>query len=236
MKKLRSFAGKFVPSYVKRSYESWRILAKGYGHLESCRQLECRDAQGNPLPWYTYPAIDFLRGLDTTGMRVFEYGCGFSTLFWASKALSVVSVDDDKLWVEKVSSTMPANVSLNLVQDAPRYIDAINDIAIGRGESFDIVIIDAKHRYETARSAVSHVAPGGMLILDNADWYPETAAMLGASGMARIDMIGFGPINSYVWCTALFLKPDFRPKIIVDRGLIGGLACKADDDHPARGS
>jgi hypothetical protein len=232
MKKLRQLAGTIVPSYLKKTLQSWHVLAKGYGHLSTCRRWECRDAEGRPLPWYTYPAIDYLRSIDTSSMRVFEYGCGFSTLFWAAKAKSVVSVEDSGEWFEKVRSTMPTNVILKLVQEPERYINAINDADIGRGELFDIVIIDAKHRYETARAAVSHVASGGMLILDNADWYPETATMLSACGLIRIDMIGFGPINSYIWCTSLFLKPDFRPKAIDGRRLIGSVLCKAEDDCP----
>jgi len=228
---LKKIGGVLLPHYLRRTFQSWKILAFGYGHLRTCRRWECRDANGNPLPWYTYPAIDYLRRLDTSGMRVFEYGCGFSTLFWAAKSKSVVSIEDNSEWFQKVKSSMPGNVSLHLIRDPDQYIHAINDKTVGTDELYDVIIIDAKHRNETARAAIARVSPGGLLILDNSDWYPETATLLSASGFTRIDMIGFGPINSYTWCTSLFLKPGFRPNIIEGK-LIGSIPCKAEDDQP----
>ena len=46
----------------------------------------CMDRDGNPLPWYTYPAIEYLRQFDYKDKKVFEFGCGFSSLFWALRA------------------------------------------------------------------------------------------------------------------------------------------------------
>jgi len=46
----------------------------------------------------------------------------------------------------------------------------------------------------------------GIVILDNSDWYAETAKFLRDSlNMIQIDFHGFGPINSYTWTTSLFL-------------------------------
>ena len=41
-----------------------RILAFRYGHLRTIARNECVDAEGRPIPWYTYPALEFIRQLD----------------------------------------------------------------------------------------------------------------------------------------------------------------------------
>ena len=47
-----------------------------YGHLRSRLRNDIIDENGEPLPWYTYPAIEYLTGLDFTQKTVFEFGCG----------------------------------------------------------------------------------------------------------------------------------------------------------------
>ena len=36
----------------------------------------CLDKDGNPIPWYTYPAIEYLSQFDYSDKEIFEYGCG----------------------------------------------------------------------------------------------------------------------------------------------------------------
>lgn len=51
------------------------------------------DADGEPYPWLTYPAVQFLEGRIRAEFRVFEYGSGSSTLWWSRRVASVVSCD-----------------------------------------------------------------------------------------------------------------------------------------------
>lgn len=74
---------------------------------------------GRPLPWFTYGAIEFLDRVVDGGMRVFEYGAGFSTLWW-QRAARVHSVDHDPAWINEIRPQLGANVSLSLIeQNAP---------------------------------------------------------------------------------------------------------------------
>jgi len=73
-----------------------------YGWLRSLRSGKPVDAEGNPLPWITYPCIDFLKQFDYSNKSVFEWGSGQSTLFWSARAKRVVSVEADPVWVERV--------------------------------------------------------------------------------------------------------------------------------------
>ncbi|MBR8826523.1 MAG: hypothetical protein DSM107014_01225 [Gomphosphaeria aponina SAG 52.96 = DSM 107014] len=55
------------------------------------------------LPWITFPAIELLENFLTNDMKVFEYGSGGSTLFFARRVSEVVSVEHDKSWFNDVS-------------------------------------------------------------------------------------------------------------------------------------
>ena len=45
------------------------------------------------VPWITYPAFRQLQRIVKPDSKVFEYGCGGSSIWWASHAAEVTSVD-----------------------------------------------------------------------------------------------------------------------------------------------
>ena len=71
----------FPPNWVA-SLKAARVLWRDYVHLKSVVAQRPVDADGRPLPWYTYPAIEYLEQLDFRDRTVFEFGSGASTLFW----------------------------------------------------------------------------------------------------------------------------------------------------------
>jgi hypothetical protein len=56
---------------------------------------------------------------------------------------------------------------------------------------------------------VAALRPGGMIVLDNSDWFPLTAAALRDYDLIEVDMSGFGPINDSAWTTSLFFHRSF---------------------------
>jgi hypothetical protein len=91
---------------MRKQIENFRILACDYGQWSTIRSWNSVDKFGNPIPWYTYPATEYLSHLDFSRLTVFEYGSGNSTLWWAKRAKSVFSVEDDKDWFEKISNNI----------------------------------------------------------------------------------------------------------------------------------
>ena len=204
----------FKPSTWRAPLRVARSLWFDYGHLRSAATLRSVDAEGCPVPWYTYPAIEYLRQLDFQGKTVFEYGSGFSTLFWAASAHSVVSVEDDEKWYSILAPQLPANCALTLETDVARLVEVIHRYPDG----FDVIVVDGPARGRTrlkcCRAALQHLRPGGLIILDNSDWLPESARVLRESGLIQVDMTGFAPIVGQTQTTSLFFDRGFvtRPK------------------------
>lgn len=187
---------------LKKAHETWSIVSDQLGWKNSFLQGRPVDGSGQPIPWYTYPAIEFLRSLDLASSRVFEYGCGNSSIFWASRAKEVFAVENDVQWANTVRALAVPHLTILEATDKRPYVDA--PLAVG-GE-FDIVIVDGRHRRACAAVACRIVSERGMIIFDNADWYPDACADIRALGWFQIDFSGLGPINPYAWTTAAFVK------------------------------
>ena len=61
---------------------------------------------GSPIPWFTYPAIDFLDSLELDNKTVLEVGGGFSTLYWALRGCSGISLEIDSGWSIAISKAL----------------------------------------------------------------------------------------------------------------------------------
>lgn len=53
-------------------------------------------------PWYTYPAIAYLKDILTKDHNVLEYGSGYSSLFYKERAKSVYVVEHELEWAQKI--------------------------------------------------------------------------------------------------------------------------------------
>ncbi|MBI4663445.1 MAG: class I SAM-dependent methyltransferase [Verrucomicrobia bacterium] len=183
------------------------LIAKGYGNSVN-NQLSV-DGNGDPLPWFSYPAIDYLRGLDLTTKHLFEYGAGCSTLFWASMCKDVVSVENDRAWHAKVSSAAPPNAKVLLREDEASYFDAI----LEDSARYDVIVVDGGlNRRKMAERSLHRLAPGGFIILDNSDCHVRAAAVLRQADLIQVDMNGFSPINTHETTTSFFFARDFNFK------------------------
>lgn len=65
------------------------------GWLPSVREDAPVDSKKRPLPWLTYPAIDFLDQIVAPDERVLEIG-GNSSLWWANPGNDVTVIEADE--------------------------------------------------------------------------------------------------------------------------------------------
>ncbi|GAB3247776.1 hypothetical protein GCM10027347_03650 [Larkinella harenae] len=191
------------------SYNNYKTLSREFGHFKSAKKWQSIDKNEKPIPWYTYPAIEFINQLDLSDKTVFEYGSGNSTLFWASRCRKVVAIESNKEWYNTIRSRLPQNVTYHLIEDQDAYINAIHQYP----EPFDIIIVDGDARFRCTASALNQLTPTGFFILDNSDWHPKSSKLLRESGLIEIDMAGFNPINGYTTTTSFYLsrQVDFKP-------------------------
>jgi hypothetical protein len=202
-------ASPYSPFNWRESMRLTRLLWRDYGHLRSVITGSSIDGSGAPVPWYTYPAISYLRQLDFRDSTVFEYGCGHSTLFWAAVARQVVSVEDNRRWFDIMSKRVASNARLIYEPDLAAYVDSIRQFPGG----FDIIVVDGPARGSTrlkcSRAAIECLRPGGLIVLDNSDWLPESARLLREAGLLEVDMTGFAPISGHTQTTSLFFSRAF---------------------------
>jgi len=184
------------------------------------------DATGSPLPWYTYPMIEYLESFDLSALRIFEYGCGNSTLWWMKRVTEVVSVEDDPQWYNRITQQLAPNAHVYLKQNPTEYINAIEDFGM-----FDLIVVDGASRYECCRAAIKHLNPGGGIIMDNADCLPKSTELLRSTGLFEIAMNGFTVMLSRASRTSLFISQPCRLSPLPHRPAMGGTLEDWDEDQ-----
>ena len=172
------------------------------GHLQSAKFGKSIDNNDNPIPWYTYSSIEYLKQFDFKDKTIFEYGSGNSSIFWAERAKLVTSIEVDENWFNEVDAIKRSNQELYLKKDKTEYVDFIKV----KNENYDVIIIDGSWRLNCAVNAVEKLKHDGFIILDNSDWYPNTAKFIRDTGMLQVDFMGLGPINYYTWTTSIFFN------------------------------
>jgi hypothetical protein len=166
------------------------------------------DGKGQPIPWLTYGAIDFLQARVPSEAIVFEYGCGSSTLWWAERIKTITSVEHDREWFSKISPRLPANASVShfeLMCDGD-YCRAITRC----DETFDIVVVDGRDRVNCVRAAIAKLSDRGVIIWDNTDRekYRPGIDFLSERGFRRIWFAGLTAIATDRNETSIFYRDD----------------------------
>jgi len=205
------------------------ILLYKQGQTESLRKGVPVDSTGQPIPWITYPALEFLSQFDYSDCNIFEFGAGNSTFYWAARAKSVTSVETDAEWYKKLNEEKPKNVDLLYRDKVDNFTNAIKLSLL----SYSVIIIDSiKYRYDATLSAMDCIAPGGMIVFDNSDWYPNACRLLQDAGFTQIDFHGFGPVNAYAWTTSIFFKERVKfNRLAKELHPIGGIVAALEDDN-----
>jgi hypothetical protein len=199
------------------------LIDKFYRHDLTKALMKPVDKNQLPIPWFTYPAIEFLQQYDLSTKTVFEWGCGNSSIYFSDHAANVISVEHDMEWYDKMKQTLKGNQVLRHLS-LEEYPSSIKDFA----KKFDIIVIDGQRRFDCARECIPFLKDDGMIILDNSDWFYVSAAFLREKlNLLQIDFHGFGPINDYTWTTSFFFNRSFNFPLKYNRQPVnpsGGIA------------
>lgn len=124
------------------------------------------------FPWITLDFLEYLITLDISEWRIFESGGGAGTLWWASKCKEVVTLENNKGWLDKISSFARekgiGNITFKFVetdkfQRPGSYLDVLEE----QTQKFDAIVIDGLFRDTMAIMSVNHIKENGLLIADN---------------------------------------------------------------------
>jgi SAM-dependent methyltransferase len=118
---------------------------------------------------------------------VFEWGAGRSTLWCADRAARVISIERNPVWHERLQREIKrrqlANVTMLLLPERlDTAVEAEHVAAVHKfNDSFDVILVDGDYRDECALAAMSRLKPGGILIIDNANWFLPSSSRSPAS-------------------------------------------------------
>jgi hypothetical protein len=195
-----------IKQLLKRHF--WYLIAinllflRKYSYLHSTGWIEsikrgypCR-TDGSELPWINYPAIRLLEERIKKDFRVFEFGSGYSTLFFARLTQTVVSVENDIVWFNLLKKRIPENVTL-------LYRKKDKD-----GMYYDLVLIDGKDRVNCVKQAVEFLSAGGILLLDDSErpQYAECREFMRRKGFRALTLEGLKPTGDGVVSTTVFYR------------------------------
>lgn len=173
------------------------------------------------VPWWTFDSRDEVAGFLSRRprARVFEWGSGASTLWLASRAGEVHSVEHDAGWAAALSPRLPVNVALTVVAPTPATRPVVGSAKPGHAGlefspyvaaidavdgAFDVIVIDGRAREACLERAVDRLAPDGLIVFDNVDRQRYRRA-IGALG-AQVEVVttrGLTPALPYPTRTAL---------------------------------
>lgn len=189
-------------------YTYWLLKNKSYlkntGWFRSFESGKSVDAEGNPIPWFTYGAIELLQERLPKDAVIFEYGCGLGTKWWAKHSLHVDAVEHDQKWYEMISKSMPENVCLNLKELNKGYETASAEF----GKKYDVIIIDGKNRMDCVKTAIDHLTNRGVIVYDDTDREKNIGAtqFLKDNGFSHLSFRGFSPIEFMKCETSIYYK------------------------------
>lgn len=190
----------FILYYHRDSY------LKKYGWFVSLNRLRSVDKFGNPIPWWTYPFIDFIVNRIAPSFNVFEYGAGNSTLWLSNKVKSIISVENDKDWYVEITKKMPENAKIVLAENEKSYIECIDDY-----KNIDLVIIDGLYdRKKCFLQCINSLSQKGVIIWDNSDRldFAESKDAIRERGFKEISFRGMCPSTFIKSQTSVLYKDD----------------------------
>ena len=176
-----------------------------------------RDSVRNGLPWLPFGLIEWLDVYLKPDMTVFEFGSGGSTIFMAQRVKTLISVEHNRAWYQKVLPELQKRGLLNVTYllrepvasgtTAPKeywdnygsdyanmsfapYVKAIEDYP---DRSFDLILVDGRSRKFCLEHAIGKTRPGGFIVMDNSSTPEYLDFYRPLEGFPRCDITTIAP-------------------------------------------
>lgn len=214
---LDKFARRLLPKtvyqnlYLLRHLQKLSTRKKAYlvetGYINSIKNSEPVNKDGDPIPWMNYSFIDFLEPRINSSMKVFEYGSGYSTLYLSDKVHSITSIEFDKSWFEKMKGNLNEKDNCEVIYrpDPENYNVAIKEF---NENYFDVIIVDGRDRKECVKHIIPYLSDGGVVILDDS-WkskFDEVFELFKKNGFKELSFTGLKAGGLIVEQTTVFYR------------------------------
>jgi predicted RNA methylase len=135
--------------------------------------LALYEKQHPDSPWLTSSAVSILSTYLKNSDIGLEWGSGRSTVWFAARIKHLVSVEDNPEWYQRIKKQLDHlklnNTEYLFANDRESYIGAADQF---QENSLDFVLVDGRdYRSTCAVKAVSKVRTGGIIVVDNANWF-----------------------------------------------------------------
>jgi len=204
----------FLHALLNRlNVDGWMLLfvesaLKQDGWFKAFQTKTAVDNSGKPIPWVTYPFIDFISERFNSNMNILEFGSGNSTLYYAKKVNSITSVEHNQTWYKKMSNIIPSNVKLifkELIENG-EYSKCANLLEA----NYNIIIVDGEDRNNCIYNSINALNENGIIVLDDSERkeYNEAVSFLSDKNFKRLDFWGMAPGVLFKKCTSIFYRQD----------------------------
>jgi hypothetical protein len=131
-------------------------------------------------PWLSRSANNILDSYLTKSDVGLEFGSGRSTVWFAKRIAHLTAVEHDESWGETVEKLLQkkqcVNVTYHLLSTGEKdnegakspYVSIIDTFDDG---SLDFCLVDGSHREFCALKVLEKIRPGGLLVIDNVNWF-----------------------------------------------------------------
>ena len=179
-------------------------LRAEYGFLESSRKNIPVNDKNEIMPMYTYPCYEWLNSIDWTDSKVFEYGTGYSTIWWQNKNVNYHAVEDNKQWYDMIKD----KTNIKHEPEYNKYSQSIYNYDF----KFDVIVIDGIVRFDCVKPALERIKDDGIIIFDNTDWHKNSKEELDKSDLIPIHFHGFKPLHVDSETTSCYINRKFNKK------------------------
>jgi hypothetical protein len=179
-------------------------LRTEYGFLESSKKNIPVNDKNEIMPMYTYPCYEWLNSIDWNDSKVFEYGTGYSTIWWQNKNVDYHAVEDNKQWHDMIED----KTNIEYKPGHHKYIESIYKYDF----KFDVIVIDGVVRFDCIKPALEKIKDDGIIIFDNTDWHKDSKEELDKSDLIPIHFHGFKPLHVDSETTSCYVNRKFNKK------------------------
>ena len=200
----------FVVFKLFRIATSEKSYLKNKGYFKSFKLRIPVDAKNQPVPWMNYPFVDFISNRLNKSLEVFEYGSGFSTLYFQNIVKSIKSVENKKDWFDEISKKAGKNVEIiyHGPEQKEAYAKSIN--INSSNQRYDLIIVDDIDRLGCVKQAVNYLKTTGVILLDDSHRtsYLPIFNFMKEAGFKEITIGGLKPGSLDLNKSTIFYRPD----------------------------